>query len=36
MQALVAAGFDLNARGPDGNTILHDAAYNKGKMLEYC
>lgn len=35
MQALVAAGFDLNARNRYSKTILHAAAFNKGKMLGY-
>ena len=35
MRAFIGAGFDINARGSGGRTILHQALFGGVKMVEY-
>ena len=35
MQAFIGAGFDINARGAGGRTILHQAIFGGVKMVNY-
>ena len=35
MEAFIAAGFDLDARGRNGQTVLHAAAFGRRAMLRY-
>ena len=35
MQAFISAGFDINARGAGGRTILHQAIFSGIKMVKY-